>query len=85
MFRDVIFYDSYTTEVSSTWWLYLLEGVSLIALGLLIMLMPALLVGLISGFLLFVGVLSVALAFRVRRLRKRYEQWKPDWWIPVVP
>ncbi|HEX8775417.1 MAG TPA: hypothetical protein VF735_17740 [Pyrinomonadaceae bacterium] len=85
MFRDVIFYDRYTTEVSKTWWLYLLEGVSLIALGLLIILMPALLIGLISGLLLFVGVLSIALAFRVRRLRKRYERWNRDWWSPVVP
>ncbi|HEX8144800.1 MAG TPA: hypothetical protein VF553_19680 [Pyrinomonadaceae bacterium] len=85
MFRDVIFYDSYTTELSSAWWLYLLEGLSLIVLGLLIILMPALLIGLISGFLFFVGLLSVALALRVRRLRKRHEQWKRDGWNPVVP
>lgn len=24
MFREIIFYDSYTNEVSSTWWFYLL-------------------------------------------------------------
>ena len=84
MFREVIFYDSYTNEVSSTWWLYLLEGVCLILLGVLILLMPQLLVGLAAGFLFLIGVLSVALAFRVRRLRKRYEQWKRDWWRPAV-
>jgi hypothetical protein len=84
MFREVIFYDSYTKELSSSWWLYLLEGISLILLGVLILLMPQLLVGLAAGFLFLVGVLSVALALRVRRLRKRYEQWKRDWWIPVT-
>ena len=40
MFREVVFYDSYTNELSSTWWLYLLEGISLILLGVLIMMMP---------------------------------------------
>jgi len=84
MFREIIFYDSYTSEVSSTWWLYLLEGISLILLGILIIFMPELLIGLAAGFLFLVGVLSIALALRVRRLRKRYAQWKRDWWNPVV-
>ena len=85
MFREIIFYDSYTSEVSSTWWLYLLEGISLILLGILIIFMPELLIGLAAGFLCLVGVLSIVLALRVRRLRRRYEQWKRDWWSPVVP
>ncbi len=74
MFREVIFYDSYTNEVSSTWWLYLLEGISLILLGILIIFMPGLLIGLAAGFLCLVGALSILLGLRVRRLRRRYEQ-----------
>jgi uncharacterized membrane protein HdeD (DUF308 family) len=84
MFREILFYDSYTNEVSSTWWLYLLEGIALILLGILIILMPEILVGLFSGFLLFIGIICLAVAFRIRRLRKQYETWKKEWWNPIT-
>ena len=34
MFRGVTFFDSYTREISSTWWLFLLEGLCLIGFGI---------------------------------------------------
>jgi uncharacterized membrane protein HdeD (DUF308 family) len=81
MFRSVTFFDSYTREISSTWWLCLLEGLLLIGLGILVALMPTLLVALVAAVFIVLGAMMLVTAFRVRRLRRRYEILKREWWI----
>jgi uncharacterized membrane protein HdeD (DUF308 family) len=81
MFKSVTFFDSYTREISSTWWLFLLEGLLLIGLGILVALMPTLLVGLVAAVFIVLGAMMLVTAFRVRRLRRRYEILKREWWI----
>lgn len=81
MFKGITFFDSYTREVSSTWWLFLLQGLWLIGLGVLLIVMPSALVALVSAVFIVMGVMAIATAFRVRRLRHRYEILKREWWI----
>ena len=81
MFRGVTFFDSYTREISSTWWLFLLEGLCLIGFGILVALMPTILVALVSAVFIVLGAMMLVTAFRVRRLRRRYEILKREWWI----
>jgi uncharacterized membrane protein HdeD (DUF308 family) len=81
MFKSVSFFDSYTREISSTWWLFLLEGLWLIGLGVLIAIMPSLLVALVSAVFIVLGVMTLVTAVRVRGLRRQYEILKREWWI----
>jgi uncharacterized membrane protein HdeD (DUF308 family) len=81
VFKGVTFFDSYTREISSTWSLFLLEGLWLIGLGVVVALMPSLLVALVSAVFIVLGVMTVATAFRVRGLRRHYDLLKRDWWI----
>ncbi len=71
MFKSVGFFDSYTREISSTWWLFLLEGLWLMGLGVLIAVMPSLLVALVSAVFVVLGIMTLATALRVRGLRRR--------------
>jgi uncharacterized membrane protein HdeD (DUF308 family) len=81
MFKSVGFFDSYTREISSTWWLFLLEGLWLMGLGVLIAVMPSLLVALVSAVFVVLGIMTLATALRVRGLRRQYELLKREWWI----
>ncbi len=81
MFKSVSFFDSYTREISSTWWLFLLEGLWLIGLGVLIAVMPSLLVALVSAVFVVLGIMTLVTAVRVRGLRRQYELLKREWWI----
>jgi uncharacterized membrane protein HdeD (DUF308 family) len=81
MFKSVGFFDSYTREISSTWWLFLLEGLWLMGLGVLIAVMPSLLVALVSAVFVVLGIMTLATALRVRGLRRQYEALKREWWI----
>jgi uncharacterized membrane protein HdeD (DUF308 family) len=80
MFKSVTFFDSYTREISSTWWLFLLEGLCLIAFGILVAVMPTILVALVSAVFIVLGAMMLVTAFRVRRVRRRYEILKREWW-----
>jgi uncharacterized membrane protein HdeD (DUF308 family) len=81
MFKSVSFFDSVTRQISSTWWLFLLEGLWLIGLGVLVALMPSLLVALVSAVFVVLGVMKLVTALRVRGLRRQYEILKREWWI----
>ena len=81
MFKSVGFFDSYTREISSTWWLFLLEGLWLMGLGVLIAVMPSLLVALVSAVFVVLGIMTLVTAVRVRGLRRQYELLKREWWI----
>lgn len=82
MFREIRFYDNYTSEVASPWWLFLGLGLNFLLLGLLIVLFPQLLAWLAGAFLCLNGAILLAIAWRYRRLKKLYEQWRDEWWMP---
>ena len=82
MFRDVRFYDSYTEQIASSWWLYLLLGLNLILLAVLIILFPALVAYLVAAFLLFDGVLFLVIGWQLRRLSRLYSRWREELWTP---
>jgi uncharacterized membrane protein HdeD (DUF308 family) len=82
MFRQILFYDNYTREIISPWWLYLLLGANLILLAALIILFPPLAAYLIAGFLLFDGVLFLLIAYRLWQFKRRYRQWRESLWEP---
>ena len=84
MFRKLLFYDSYTDEISSPWWLFLLLGLNLILLAVLIILFPPLVAYLVSGFLIFDGVVFLVIAYRLWKFKRRYRQWRDSFWEPVA-
>ncbi len=83
MFREIVFYDNYTNEIISPWWLYLLVGLNLVMLGVLIILFPPLIAYLIAGFLIFDGIVFLLIAYRLRQFKRRYEQWRRTFWDPL--
>jgi hypothetical protein len=82
MFRQIIFYDKYTSEIISPWWVYLLLGLNLILLAALIILFPELLAYLVAAFLIFDGTLFLWMAYRVRKFKRLYNQWRESLWEP---
>jgi uncharacterized membrane protein HdeD (DUF308 family) len=84
MFREEAFYDNYTEEIISPWWLYLLLGLNLILLALLIVMFPPLVAYLIAGFLLFDGAVFLLIAYRLWRFKKRYRDWRASWVRPAA-
>lgn len=80
MFREIRFYDSYTREIASPGWLYMLLGLSLILLAVLIMLMPELLAYLVAAFLLFDGLLFLVIGWQLRRFARLYSRWREEMW-----
>lgn len=84
MSRQIPFYDHYTAEIVSPWWLYVLVGLNLVLLAVLIMLFPPLVVYLVASFLLFDGAVFLLIGFRLRRFKKRYTQWRAWLWEPLT-
>jgi hypothetical protein len=82
MFRQIIFYDNYTNEIISPWWVYLLLGVNLILLAALIIMFPELVAYLVAGFLIFDGVLFLWIAYRMRKFKRLYREWRDSLWEP---
>lgn len=82
MFREIRFYDNYTATLSSPWWLFALLGGNFILLGILILIFPELLAWLVAAFLIFDGALLLGIGWQLRRLKRRYERWRDDWWLP---
>jgi uncharacterized membrane protein HdeD (DUF308 family) len=82
MFRELRFYDHYTSEVTSPWGLFLALGLNFILLGLLIILFPELLAWLAGGFLFLNGMLLLGVAWKYRRFKRRHRRWRDEWWLP---
>ena len=78
MNSDARFYDSYTRQIVSPWWLYLLLGLNLILLAILIMIFPELLAYLVAAFLLIDGLLFLVIGWQVRRLARLYKGWRDE-------
>ena len=70
--------DYVTHELSALWWLYLLQGLALIAFGIAVVIWPQLLAILVGAFFMAVGMVLLTLAWRVRRVRSSYERFKPQ-------
>jgi uncharacterized membrane protein len=70
--EDLSYSDHYNWQASSFWWLYLVFGANLILLSILIILFPPLVAFLIAGFLLADGVILLAIAFNLWRVKKKY-------------
>jgi len=81
MFKGTTYYDRFTTFISTPWWMYLLMGINFILLAILIIIYPDLLAYLVAGFLLFNGLIMAVLAFRLKSLEKKHDQWKQEFWI----
>ena len=83
MVRQMLFYDNYTNEIISPWWLYLLLGLNLVLLAVLLIVFPPLVAYLIASFLLFDGAIFILIGFRLWRFKKRYQQWRKSLWEPL--
>ncbi|MHB0875924.1 MAG: DUF3096 domain-containing protein [Anaerolineae bacterium] len=55
-------------------WLYIVQGIALVILGVLILIFPELLSILVAAFLLVGGGLTVATGWRMRRARKAFDE-----------
>ncbi|MFQ5706586.1 MAG: hypothetical protein ACE5HO_04005 [bacterium] len=74
MFRTAFFYDSFGDFVASQGKLYTLVGVGLILSAIVIFIMPEIIAYLISAILIWLGVLLVTIAFRLRKLRRQTDR-----------
>ncbi len=83
MYQTRDYYDRLISFFTTPWWMYLLMGVNFILLAILIMMYPELLAYLVAGFLLFNGIILIALAFRYRSLKKKNNGWHKEFWIEV--
>ncbi|HWP42905.1 MAG TPA: hypothetical protein VNO14_06710 [Blastocatellia bacterium] len=84
MFRQIVFYDNYTSEIVSAWWLYLLLGLNLILLAVLILLFPPLVAYLIAAFLIFDGAVFLLIAYRLWQFKRHYREWRESLWEPLI-
>ena len=82
MFRKIVFYDNFTNALTSTWWMYFLQGVTLVLLGVLIFIEPALIAYLVAAVFVLVGLFFLALAWRTRTLKRDYQHWREAFWEP---
>ena len=68
--------DYVTSELSYLWWLFLVQGLVLIVLGIAVVVFPQLLAILAAAFFIAVGLLLLAAAWRIRRVKRGYEHIK---------
>ncbi len=68
--------DYVTKELSALWWLYLLQGIGLVLLGIAVVIFPELLAILAASFFIAVGIVLLMLAWRIRRVKRGYEMFK---------
>lgn len=71
MFREIRFYDDYTSAVAAPWWMFALLALNFFLLGTLIIIFPELLAYLVAGFF-FDGALLVLIAWKFWRFKKLY-------------
>jgi len=82
MFRKIIFYDNFTNALSGTWPMFLLQGVSLVLLGIIIIMVPEFLVAMIAATFILIGVIFLTLAWKTYRFKRHYQLWRDEFWEP---
>jgi Flp pilus assembly protein TadB len=70
--------DYFIKDLSALWWYYLLLGLLLILWGVAIVVWPQLLVAFVAALFILAGGTVLGLAWRVRRLQRRYQTFKRD-------
>ena len=75
---DLRHFDFLIKDLSGLWWSYLLLGILLIVWGVAIVVWPQLLVALVAALFIVAGASVLALAWRVRQLRRRYQSFKRE-------
>lgn len=74
-------------SANNGWWLLLLQGLLLIGLSGLVLYEPTVLVQVAAAVLAVLGIFSIGLAVRVRRLGRMtstYRFWS-EWWSAEMP
>jgi len=74
-------------SANSGWWLLLLQGLLLIGLSGFVLYEPTVLVQVAAAVLAVLGIFSIGLAVRVRRLGRMtstYRFWS-EWWSAEMP
>lgn len=82
MFREIRFYDDYTSAVAAPWWMFALLALNFFLLGTLIVLFPELLAYLVAGFFFFDGTPLLLIAWKFWQFKKLYSQWRENLWLP---
>jgi len=82
VFGKIIFYDYLTNALSGTWPMFLLQGITLILLGIIIIMVPQLLVAMIAATLILIGVIFLNLAWRTYQIKRNYHDRRDKFWEP---
>ncbi|HWQ14370.1 MAG TPA: hypothetical protein VNL77_16340 [Roseiflexaceae bacterium] len=69
---DLRFLDYLIRDLGTLWWMYLLQGLLLIAWGIAILIWPELLTALVAALFVIAGIVVLAIGWRVWQLRRRY-------------
>jgi len=75
-YTDLRFLDYLINDLSALWWMYLLQGLLLIAWGIAILIWPELLTALISALFVTAGIMVLAVGWRAWSLKRRYSAMK---------
>ena len=70
----------FSHDLGEVSWLYILQGCALVLLGTLIVIFPELLAVLVAVFLIAVGALAIATGWRLRRVRRSFEDLGRSLW-----
>lgn len=69
---DLRFLDRLIKHLGSLWWLYVFQGLLLIAWGVAILIWPELLTALVSVLFMAAGIVVLTMGWRVWSLKRRY-------------
>lgn len=80
MFRDIRFYDDYTTVRAAPEGLFFILGINFILLGVLIVIFPELLAYLVAAFLFLNGAIFLGIAWKLWRFRRSVDREREIFW-----
>ena len=82
MFKKILFYDNLTNSLAETWSSFLLQGLVLILIGVMVVLFPQLIAAMVAATFIFMGLIFISIALKTRALRRKYTNWKDEFWEP---
>lgn len=69
-------FDIFADQFTAVWKYNLVQGILLLALGILILIFPGLLIAMAASFFMVLGVIFLGFAWRGFQFQKKYEGWR---------
>lgn len=83
MFRKIVFYDNFTKGLTDIWSTFVLQGILLVLLGVLVLVMPELIAAMVAACFIALGIGSIVIGLKTKKLKKHYKSWRDEFWEPL--